>query len=581
MMRMLHPGLAVSATGALKRGRRRPARSILALAVAMFATLALAACDAVPDSGPVREGLESLDQSERGVLFNPSGPIPGADQEAIVRGFVRAASSSEGDYEIARQFLAPTYADQWDPWSGVIVEEGAQQFQSLREGVAVLSLRVVATVDAAGSMTPAEPGSHDDVQFELAEIEGQWRIISAPNGIILDRNTFTAVWTSRPLYLLSADRRLVPDTRWFLNRPTMGTEIVRELIAGPSASMAGALHTAFPEGTVLMSGSVPIVDGTALLDLSPELFDADEVTMDLLKSQVAASLRTVPDVSRFQLAVHGTAVDGGPVAASEDIAANSIQNATVMKDGVFGVVSGGEVKQIAGLGQRVAELGPVAAVMAPDRSAAAVLHAGGVSWVGANETIGIDGRRDLLTPSLDVLGYVWTYSPSAPGEISATMPGGQVAQLVAPWLEGHRAVAVRVSMGGNRVAALVVRGGVSEVVVAGIIRDEDGAPVGLTETAPVQLWDSGAPIDLDWIGDTRFAVLTETGLLGGAGKVTISDVGGMLPVESGVVAGASLISGGGSRALMRVLDDQNRMFAPQGAGWQQQLTDVELLAKVG
>ena len=157
----------------------------------------------MPDSGPVREGLESLDQGERGVLFNPSGPIPGADQETIVRGFVRAASSSEGDYEIARQFLAPTYADQWDPWSGVIVDEGAPQFQSPKEGVAVLSLRVVATVDGAGSMTPAEPGSHDDVQFEFAEVGGEWRIVSAPNGIILDRNTFMAVWAARTVYLLS------------------------------------------------------------------------------------------------------------------------------------------------------------------------------------------------------------------------------------------------------------------------------------------------------------------------------------------------------------------------------------------
>ena len=579
MIRVLRRGSGTPATGPLERGGRRPLRAILALVVVSLTTLPLAACATVPDSGPVREGLESLDQGERGVLFNPSGPIPGADQETIVRGFVRAASSSEGDYEIARQFLAPTYADQWDPWSGVIVDEGAPQFQSPKEGVAVLSLRVVATVDGAGSMTPAEPGSHDDVQFELAEVGGEWRIVSAPNGIILDRNTFMAVWAARPVYLLSADRRLVPDTRWFLNRPTMSTQIVRELIAGPSASMAGALHTAFPKGTVLMSGSVPIVDGTAVIDLSPELFDADEVTMDLLKRQVAASLQSVPDVSRFQLAVHGTVVDGGPVAASEDLT-SGIQNATVMKEGVFGVVSGGEVKEIEGLGERVAELGPVAATVAPDRSAVAVLHDEGVSWVGENETIGIDERRGLLTPSLDVLGYVWTYSSSAPGEISATMPGGHVAQLAAPWLEGRRVVAVRVSMGGNRVAALVARGGESEVLVAGIIRDEGGVPIGLTETAPVQLWDPGAPIDLDWIGDTRFATLTETGLLGGSGKVMIGEVG-RFPVESGAVAGGSSISGGGSRALLRVLDDQHRMFAPQGAGWQQQLTDVELLAKVG
>ena len=69
-------------------------RKILAIIVASFATLSLAACDAVPDSGPVREGLPNLEQAERGVFINPQGPTEGADPESIIRGFVRAASSN-------------------------------------------------------------------------------------------------------------------------------------------------------------------------------------------------------------------------------------------------------------------------------------------------------------------------------------------------------------------------------------------------------------------------------------------------------------------------------------------------------
>jgi len=90
-------------------------RRILGLAAAMLAVGALAACNSVPNSGPVREGLSSLDQVERAYMFNPSRPSPGADQDAIVRGFVRAAASSDRDYEVAREFLTPVYADQWDP----------------------------------------------------------------------------------------------------------------------------------------------------------------------------------------------------------------------------------------------------------------------------------------------------------------------------------------------------------------------------------------------------------------------------------------------------------------------------------
>lgn len=560
---------------------RRGARVILGLMLTLIVTVALAACSAVPDSGPVREGLSSLDQGERGVLFNPSGPIDGADKEAIVRGFVRAASSSEGDYAVARQFLAPVYADQWDPWMGVTVEEGPLQYQDAGDDRAVLTVRAVGQVDEIGSMTPAAPGTEVNAPFELVQVGGEWRIASAPNGVILDRNTFTAVWAARSVYFLSADNRLVADIRWVLNRPMMATQIVRELIDGPSASMQGALHTAFPEGTVLMSDPVTVVDGTAMIDLSPEIFDADESTMELLKHQIAASLQSVSGIDRFQLAVHGSSVDGGTVAAADDSLTGDIQNAIVYKEGEFGAAVGSEVRPLEGLSEKVVELQPTAATVAPDLSAVAVRHAGGVNWVGQTAIIEIDPRGRQLTPSLDPLGFVWTYSLADPTGIMVTVPGWQSTLLEAPWLEGNRVAALRVSMGGNRLAALVANGEYSEVIVAGIIRNEAGDPIGFTESAATQLWVSGAPIDLDWIGDTRFATLTETGLLGGSGKVTIGEVGGRFGVDSGTVAGGVSISGGGSRALLRVLDDQHRMFAPQGAGWQQQASGVDLLAKVG
>lgn len=563
-------------------GGRVWAKAILG-ALTMAVTVALAACSTVPDSGPVREGLTSLDQGEQRVLFNPSGPTKGADKEAIVRGFVRAASSSAGNYAIAREFLAPVYADQWDPWLGVIVEEGTLKYENEADDVARLTLASVGQVDATGAMTPSPPGTEMNVQFELVQVNGEWRIASAPGGIILDRNTFTAVWTVRSVYFMSNDNRLVSELRWVLNLPMMTTQIVRELIAGPSEAMAGALYTAFPEGTVLMSDTVPVADGTAIIDLSPELFDADEVAIENLKRQLAASLRAVSDVERFQLSVHGSAIDGGTVDAADESLATEVQNAVVLREGEFGVAVGSEVRPLEDLSAKVVELQPTAAAVAPDLSAVAVRHATGVSWVGKTAIIEIDTRSRLLTPSLDPLGYVWTYSLNDPNEITVTVPGWQSTMLEAPWLEGHQVTALRVSMGGNRIAALVSSGdgNSSEVIVAGIIRDEKGDPVGFTEAAPTQMWEAGAPIDLDWIGDTRFTTLTATGLLGGTSKVTIGEVAGRLPVDSGTVSSGTALSGGGSRALLRVLDDQHRLYAPQGGGWQQQLGDVEVLAKIG
>lgn len=558
-----------------RRWRARSAALLAALTIA-----SLAACASIPTSGPVREGLQTLDQFESSIVFRPSGPSAGASQEEIVRGFVRAASSSAGDYEVARQFLTPRYAEQWDPWLGALVDEGTQQYAIAEEGVAVLSLRLAASVDASGRLTPAPPGGTTTVMFELVEHAGEWRISSAPTGIILDKGTFTEAWTARSVYFLSGDNRLVPETRWFLNRPTLSTQIVRELLAGPPEASADALHTAFPPGTVLLSESVPVVNGTAVIDLSAELFDAEPAETDLLKRQLAASLQPVPGVQRIELRVHGAVVDEVPVAIADETSASEQQYVTVLKDGEFGVAVADTVRPIAGLSELVVNLRPTAVTVAPDRKTAAVRHPGGVSWVSESAVVLIDGRQNLLEPSLDALGFVWVSGAGEPGTIMAAKPGGDVMNMTMPWLDGRTPVAARVSMGGSRLAVLVAEQDDSSVLVADIVRNELGEPIALSETASTQLWADGSPVDLDWIDENRFAALTETGLLGTSRRITIGEVG-KFSIDGGAVAGGSSISGGGSRALLRVLDDQHRLFQPQGSGWQVQQSEVELLAKVG
>lgn len=555
-------------------------RKLTTLLLAMLAllTLAVSSCASIPASGPVREGLGSLDQVERGVQFNPAGPQPDASQEEIVRGFVIAASSSTNDYEVAREFLAPVYANTWDPSRSVLVDEGTQQVQISQDNIATVSLRVVANVDDRGTLTLAEPDRTTEVQFELARVQGEWRISSAPDGIILAENLFTTVWAPRPLYYVSTDLRLVAEMRWFLNRSTQNTQIVRELLRGPSEQMQQALHTAFPNGTMLSSESVPNVDGIAVINLTPELFEADDATMDLLMRQVSLSLPAT--VAGFQLSVHGAVVEAGTVTSAEDTVSGEQQFIGVMKEGQFGALAAGTVRPVTGVSERIDELSPDAVSLSTDHTAAAVLSDEGVSWVRDFEVVGIDSRPGLLAPSLDALGYVWVYDRGQPGVVKVARPDGFETTIAAPWIESREVVAVRVSTGANRIATLVEDEGGSRVLVAGIVRDELGQPVAFTEEATTELWVPGAPRDLDWIGDTRFVTLSESGLLGSSARVTIG-VTGSFSTDSGAVAGGSTVSGG-SRSLLRVLDDQERLFAPQGlTGWQQVQDDVQLVAKVG
>lgn len=559
-------------------------RKHLSFMIAVSAILSLAACSAVPDSGPVREGLSSLTQVERGVFLNPQGPAMDADQESIVRGFVRATSSHVNNYEIAREFLAPSYAEQWEPSLGVIVNDGVREYKSSEPGIGVLTLHVAATVDAGGTMKPGQPGEVAEVQFELTQVDGQWRIVSAPAGIIIDRSTFSMVWTTRQLYFASPDQRLVQETRWVLNQPSLlPSQIVTGLIAGPSALMMGAVSTAFPEGTRLMSRTISVVDGTAVIDCSAELLDADEATIATITRQIASSLQGLPGIARFQLAVGGAVIGGGDVSISEDQPAGEFQSVAVLKEGVFGVAVGGTLDPLDGLSERIVGLAPIAASVAPDLGSVVVLHSGGVSLVNTELSVVIDDRPGQIAPSIDALGYVWTLSKSAANEVSVSLPTSRRVSLHAPWLDNRAVKAMSISMGGNRIAVLLDDGaGGSMVLVAGIIRDAVGTPVGLTEQTSTELWDSGAPLDLDWMSDSRFVLLSETGLLGGSAKVTVGEVSGRFPSDSGTVSGGQTISGSsGGRAQLRVLDDQNRLLAPQGSGWQQLMDDVDLLAKVG
>lgn len=562
--------------GASRSGRRR----IAALAGLLAAGILLAGCQGVPTKGPVEAGLADLEQAEQQVLFNPNRPSAGATQETIVRDFVDAASSSTDNYAIARQFLTPDYAQQWDPSTGVFVYEGSRPFREPAQDVGVLSLSAIAELDAHGTLTPTPAGPTTDVRFELAQVGGEWRIASAPNGIILDRATFVEVWAPHQLYFADATGRLVPDTRWFLSRATASTNIVAELIAGPAAPMQGVLRSGFPSGTVLASDAVPVVDGTARIDLSPEAENADGADRELMNEQLAASLRTVRGVTGFTVAVGQLpGFAEGPVSGpTATTAPKSQYAAVVLNDDGFGFLSNAGFEPMPVLGGAVAALDPVAITISrEDAALAAVLEHGHITALGENGPVPIDDRSGLLAPAIDPYEYIWTTSAVSPELVIATRIGREPVPLAAPWLAGRKVAALRISPDGARVTALIDDGDRSVVVVTGVSRDRDGRPIGLSDPPVDAVYLAGAPLDLDWMDDTRFAALTS---VGDVARVTISGPG-LFPTESGSVARGQSLAGTGSRSQLRVLDSDGELFAPQGSGWQRQAMGVEVLGKRG
>ncbi len=427
-------------------------------------------------------------------------------------------------------------------------------------------------------LLPVAPGGSTDMRFELERVNGQWRIASAPAGIILDRATFTAIWSAHQIYFIGPTGVLIPETRWFQSRAALSTEIVNALLEGPGERVAGVVHSGFPPGTELVTGAVTVVDGVARIELSQEVLEAGEQAAKEMFRQLHQSMRTVTGVNGFEVVVDGVEVrepDAGETQPSVPPAEPS--NPAVMIGDQFGTVVAGEFVATERLGDAIVSLGPDAVVLSPDESAAAVRNGEGISRVDDEVTRLVDQRGGLLVPSFDPMGYIWTL-PAGGGELRVTGGVDETYTIEAPWLRELTPAAISVSPDGARLAVLVpAEGNRSVVYTAGIVREANGAPVRTTATVDAQLWASGNPIDIDWVDTLRFATLTESG---NTSKVTVGGPG-LFAAEQGSVAGGDQIASGGSRTQLRVLSGDGDLYMSQGSGWQRLIGDVEVLAKRG
>lgn len=548
---------------------------IVLTAIAVSFAAALAGCVTIPGSGSVEVGLTDLEQAEQFYQFTAPGPATDASQEDVVRGFVAAAVSSTDNYAIAREFLTTNYANQWDPYYGVIVDEGGRTYRSDGDGAGVLSLTANAKVDTAGQMLPVAPGAATDVRFEFERVNGQWRISSAPSGIILDKSTFRAIWTDQQLYFVGSAEVLVPQTRWFIARAALATEIVGALVQGPSERMRESLHTGFPAGATLIGQSVPVVDGRARVDMSAEMLEASPQALAEVHHQLKLSLQTIPGVTGYELLVEGTPLrdDGSGI---EPRVTHEISVPAVLMDGELGTISAGEFTPAVAFESRIEELDPLAVSLSPDGARAAVLNKVGVTVLDSAGTVMVDGRADQIAPSIDMFGFLWTATDG--GDLQVQAPGGTAVPIAVPWLDALEVAAVRLAPDGTRIAALVASEAGAQVLVGGVVREENGAPLRASADADIEMWVSGEPIDLDWVGPARLSVLSEDGT---STRVTSGGPSRFTEAQ-GFVPGGQALAGGGGRQQLRVLGSGQELYAPQGgSGWQRNAEGVELLAKRG
>ncbi|WP_439591504.1 GerMN domain-containing protein [Microbacterium sp.] len=551
-------------------------RGILSATLALVAAFALTACAGLPTGGAVQEGLPAgSDDGPPDISFRPTGPQPGATPEQIVDGFLLAgsgpAATAGSEWSTAREFLGATFRDQWNPSAQVTVDILADREAVLLDDDTVeVTVTPVATVDEKGVYERAAGGTIP-LAFELGKNgAGEWRITQAPDGIVLDRTTFTQVFRPYPLAYFDASwTYLVPDVRWFPQTNT-ASRIADALVNKPRSDwLAPAVKTAFPEGVTAQIG-VPVVSGVAGVTLENAL-GVDQTALDRMQAQLEASLGAA-GVSEVEMLADNTLI---PAQATPTRRTTVTGPALARIEQGFGFLTGDELTEIPGLSDAVEQVDAAAIQVGVDRETAAVRTTdGAVRRVTADgEAAVLDSRSGLVDPSIDPSGVIWTVPVGAPQAVRAYLADGTEVQIEAAWPGASRIAAMAVSRDGARIVALVSSGGRTSVWAAGIIHDQNGVPRSLS--APFELGVAdGAGIGLAWLDDTTVGVLAVDGatvrvveqLVGGPGLVTPGP------------EGAASISGANSISSVRLRGADGTLYIKRGANWQQTASGILVLA---
>ncbi|GAA4367822.1 LpqB family beta-propeller domain-containing protein [Agromyces bauzanensis] len=538
--------------------------------------VALTGCASIPDSGSVQRGDPApADPVEFDILVQP--PADGATQEDILEGFISAAQSPRNNYAIAREFLTEAFADEWEADEGATIDVlSEREIEPVDETTLRLDATPAAELRDNGQYEEPESRAPIPFEYRFEQVDGEWRISSAPAGIVIDQVSFTGVFRPYTLYFFDPGfRYLVPDVRWYAGRESAQTSIVRSLIAGPAGWLASGVVSSFPEGVQLSPSAVTVTGEVASVSLAGAGL-GDLRTAQRIQAQLDASLIGVRSIEEVSLALNGAESDVPDLSDPTPVQNPRVDPRSVVFDGeTFGhlAASGEGIEPIADLSEQVVAIAPSDAALGPAGESVAVRTPAGVSLLRASEEpVTLDPRANLVTPAIDGEGVVWSVPADAPDELAWYASDGTSAQVDVPWT-GTTIAAIAVSRDSTRIVALLGDGMRTHFMAASIERDADGKPVALSPVA-LRLDDvDGTPLDVAWLDESTVASLTQ--LPDGTTRIVSQELGGFARRIEGP-ASAVAIDGGNDDP--RVLTAGGDLDVRSGVGWQVRASGIRFVA---
>ncbi|CUR60991.1 conserved exported hypothetical protein [metagenome] len=448
---------------------RRGWTVVLALSLAA----ALGGCIRIPDSGPVHSAdTVTAAPGDQGQRFEPRGPQPGESSQELVRHFFEAMTASPMSVTVARQFLTKSASSDWRPERGFLVY--SSKVSPSGSDTVRVNLTGVNRFDSRGAWQERASGGEHDLSFRIETENGERRIASVPDLLMVSEPWFETQTLPLSLYFFDPDTRtLVPEPVFVPRGDQMPTLLIRSLLEGtPDPRIE---QTFVPAGTTLSGLSVTVrADGVAEIPLSGDLANAPEQTVELMAAQFAWTLRQVQGVNAIRITVDGEPLPlsgGGPdypvsrAASFDPAGTHTLGELYGLHDGVVVRVVDGEEEPVLGpFGQR--DIGARTFAVNLDASRLAAITASGTRVVlgGLSEsdesrarTVVRDGV-DLLKPSWDVASRLWLVDRNGGRAVVSVLleddEGSVTRQVVeVPGVSGRDVVDLTISRDGTRLVA--------------------------------------------------------------------------------------------------------------------------------
>ncbi len=548
--------------------------------------LLLSACSTLPRSGGVHAVKPSA-PADREIVLNAQPPSEDATAEEIVQGFLLASAAGlDDDFAVARQFLSPAAASEWNPSAEVRVYPDSQNIQRTRTetGAVRVTVGAVGTLSDAGVFTESPSDAVVSSDFSLARnADGQWRIVSLSDGIFLSEHLFGQMYTAAPLYFLSADSSsLVADLHWYPRR-VFPTKAVQALLSGPSEWLEPGVSSAFPAGTML-NNAVTVSDGVAHVDLTSEALLAEETQRAYFMAQLRRTLTSFSSIKEVSVTVEGTQLTID-TAADLPVYPFGSFSLSVISDGVPSQVADNTATPVIS-SPDIVDLGltdlAVGYQDTASRYAALANGRTGLFWLdaGSGKWSVVTQGTQLIRPSFDSFGWVTTGEVDNNGQLSSYAPQNEDAVTMSvPWLQGAHIRDIAVSREGSRIVVVTEVGGNAEMYVAPIARSADGRPLEIGDPVRIGQRLSGV-VDVSWITPTSVVALGTSTAGSGVGLFEVVIGGPMDTVGSPPAQAKSLTSGRDEQSTV-VLTGLDVALGISGRAWNSLADSVTSVALPG